>query len=158
MRMNCPDYSFPPLHEQRETFDVFQSLIDRNLRRRGFVEVFAKRGIDVSVGKIVVGRDFTYSSQLADISRDLDPLATRMATVNEVGLSISDHGARSWNMFEISTSLMSDDFEPSGIGLELDAIQHQSVHDSLRMLDLARRTGILSYLTKSRLKIDMGGD
>lgn len=151
-------YGIPPISEQRGAFDQLQGLIDRTLRSRGFEEFFKGRGIDTSMGRLVVGREVTYSSKLADLDLGLDHTARRIATAETVGLFESANGARKWTTIEVSTSLMGDELEPSDSSFELDTTQRQTVHDALGLLDCARQSGIVPSLTKTRLRLDRAGD
>lgn len=146
----------PSLEQQQAIFGMMQQEIDMDLRDAGFEAVLARHDLDASLGKIVVGRSFIYTTQEADINPDLDPLASRMGAYRLVGLFQSSGNARSWKMLEVARSVMDSPYEPSGIGLELESSQLAVVHRSVRSFLDAKNEVPLTYLSKSFRRCEPG--
>ncbi len=145
--------------EQVSVFNNLRDHIDYVLRATGFEEFATTHGLDAGAGRLVVAREFDYSSELADIDIDLDPLASRLATKHLVGVMAETPGGSSFKGRVVSEAWRGDVQQPAGYGVDLDSIQLVTVWDAVSWL-LREKTGggRLLYLTKSLKKVDPAGD
>lgn len=146
----------PPLEQQQAIFDMMQREIDLDLRDAGFEAVLERHELDASLGRLVVGRSFVYTTQEADVNLDLDPLASRMGAYRQVGLFQTTGNARSWHMIEVARSVMGSPYEPSEVGLELEDRQLAVVHESIRSFLNAKNDLPLTYLSTSFRRCEPG--
>ncbi len=140
--------------EQQIVFNEMREGIDRELRHTGFEEFFITHGMDPSVGRLVVARNFEYSSP----ESAQNPLAQRMATHHEVGIVIEEPFRTSYGGLLVSHALHGDAQEPVAAGLELEYIQLVTINAAVHRLFFAKSPELLRYLTKSLMKIDPAGD
>ncbi len=145
--------------EQVSAFNTMRDQIDRELRATGFEEFITAHGLDATAGRLVVARDFDYSSSKADLDIGFDPTATRLATQHIVGvMTESTRGGWSFHGKVISEALHGEAQQPAYAGEDLDYIQIATVTAAAyRLLDEKSR-GRLPFLTKSLKKIDPAGD
>ncbi len=149
----------PIYTEQMDHFERMQASIDGDLRRAGFDEFIGRHSqVDPSLGKPVVGRSFTYSTRLADIDRDLDPFATRIGSVREVGIATETAGTRTYKGYAVLQAISGEPFEPTELGQELSEPQLSLVSSSVELLLAAKDAFLLPSLTKSLRRIDVAGD
>lgn len=166
-------FTYPPLEQQQIVFDYLRSDIDRDLREAGIDVVLAIHGITVpeagnqlgasEFSKIALARRKGYSTGLADIDHDLDPLASVMSTEYEVGIIYEKRRGirtlqRSYKGFGVSRSLMGGAHEPIEMGLEMSQEQRDIVTQSVGRLITAKSRVFIPALTKSLKKIDPAGD
>lgn len=149
----------PSLERQRKVMDNMRQRIDINLRAMGF-EVFLRRhNIDAALGKIVVGRSFEFSSELADQARRYDPLVEPLVIYHQVGLYQPSalFGSRFFpkhTMLTVSAALMSGLHEPTEWGNALSSKQLVAVHHSIDELLVAQELGSIPNLSEDCLTID----
>src|SRR5579875_2861281 len=132
----------PSVEQQQATLEVIQQKIDTDLRTIGFETLLRRHKLDVSLGKIVVGRSFEFASKLADQARRYDPLVEPLATYHQVGLYqpkalVGSIFYTKYTMHNISRALLSEQHEPVELGLESSdeqlAVVHGAVEDLLSM-------------------------
>ncbi len=149
----------PSIERQRKFLDSMRQKIDINLREIGFVAFLHRHGIDASLGKIVVGRSFEFSSELADQARRYDPFAEPLVTYHQVGLyqpaAISGSGFyQKHKMLTVSAALAGGLHEPAEWGTELTSEQLAAVHFSIDELLAAHELGSIPDLSEDYLTID----
>jgi hypothetical protein len=145
-------------NEQVVVFDHIRNGIDTELRNTGFEEFLSEHAINPTLGRLVVVRTSIYNTRLTTLDIDSDPLALRLATQYEVGISTENGKARSYVGIPVSEAFDGQAHEQAGLGQELDYIQYISVLSSISKLRNARTKGLLPFLTKSLVKIDPAGD
>lgn len=167
-------YTAPSLEHQQIIFDYLRGDIDRNLRECGVDVILQAEGATIPqagneicpnglYSKIVVSREWGYSSANADIDIDLDPQATVMSAAYRVGIAREirrNHRVidRSYSGHIVAESLMGGGFAPVGIGVEMTEQQLAVVQQSIDRLVTAKQHAFLVALTRSLLKLDYAGD
>jgi hypothetical protein len=120
-----------------------------------------------NIARYVVSKSRTYTARQADIDIDLDPLASVLATVNEIGVATSTYRedratpeGTSLKVMAVSEAPVGETQEPAGIGAYLNFSQMAVIEGAVAKLRKAKFEGDpkLRYLTKSLIKIDSAGD
>jgi hypothetical protein len=166
-------FAYPSLDQQQIVFDYLRGDIDRDLRKAGIDDMLALHGFIVpepgnelgasEFSKIIVARRNGYSTQLADIDHDLDPLASVMSTEYEVGVIYEKRQGtrnleRSYKGIGVTRGLMGGAHEPIEMGQEMSHEQRDVVTQSIGRLITAKSRVFIPALTKSLKKIDLAGD
>lgn len=166
-------FVYPPLEQQQVIFDYIRSDIDQGLREVEVDKLLEDHGYTIpeigndltseQFSKIVVARHYGYSTQLADVDHDLDPLAEVWTSEYEVGIR---HEVRkghrllrqSYEGLLVSRSIFEDQREPTALGLEMDERQLNAVHTAIGRLITAKSRIFIPALTKSLLQVNPAGD
>ena len=136
--------------------EVARNDLDTELRETGFEEFLTAYGVDTSLGRLAVARSFIYSSNTATTDTVFDPLATRLETIHEVGISIDDRRRRLYRGISIASALHGEPAEPTHVEPKLDYVQFAVAQACITKLLMARNQ--YPYITKSLLKLDPFGD
>lgn len=132
---------------QQEIFNGYCQRIDRELRATGFEEILSAEGVDCSVGRLAIGRSFTYS--------DDGPLGLRLETIHEVGIVNETVRSNSWSGFIIAQATHGERQKPTGLGDDLDHIQFVTAESLIDELLYEKAHGLLPFLTKDLRRIDL---
>lgn len=145
----------PSIERQRKVLGNMREKIDTNLRTLGFEAFLSRHALDASLGKIVVGRNFEFSSELADQARRYDPFAEPLVTYHQVGLykpaALTDLKP---TMLTVSAAPAGGLHEPAEWGTELTDRQLAAVHFSIDELLVAQELGSIPDLSEDCLSID----
>jgi hypothetical protein len=143
-------------------FDKMRDKIEANLALFGIKDVLQNQGYDTEDKKLIVSRNIGYSSQKADIDRDLDPLAQPMYVDYELGIvteqpSLNDPRQRmlSGKYLRVAQSLIGEELNPTDFGNNFKPGQLDIIQFSIESLNYARLAKILPSLNKNLTKLEL---
>jgi hypothetical protein len=143
-------------------FDKMRDKIEANLALFGIKDVLQNQGYDTEDKKLIVSRNIGYSSQKADIDRDLDPFAHPLYVDYELGIvteqpSLNDPRQRmlSGKYLRVAQSLIGEELNPTDFGNNFKPGQLDIIQFSIESLNYARLAKILPSLNKNLTKLEL---
>lgn len=144
------------LPQERLLFDQMRDRIEQNLKHFGIASVLREMGYDLEDKKLIVSREPGYTTRLASIDRDLDPLASPLYSTYELGLITEEQSPQvpalrhiSGEFIAVSEALHGQSATLSEFGEALSPFQRSLIEGSISTLSNARLAKILPSLNKS---------